>query len=179
MKGVEGKTRVRRVVDSTQIWELLDDGMDMWAAVNGKMVDMHDTMAKFGIHDQDTIRCYGRLKGGAQRFRQPPQDIPGQWTCSLWEAGKGVAHKKSMLWCGNPKHHDPVPPGRVVGPTGTAPQKVPLTDPTFRRHGRQNKISGQHMPSVVPPRQTPAENAGSSNALPWALGVRIDLVREL
>ena len=63
VKGVEGKTRVRRVVDSTQIWELLDDGIDMWAAVNGKRVDMHDT------------------PGGAQRFRQPPQDIPGQWTC--------------------------------------------------------------------------------------------------
>ena len=48
VKGVEGKTRVRRVVDSTQIWELLDDGIDVWAAVNGKRVDMHDTMAKIG-----------------------------------------------------------------------------------------------------------------------------------
>ena len=36
VKGVEGKTRVRRVVDSTQIWELLDEGIDMWVAVNGK-----------------------------------------------------------------------------------------------------------------------------------------------
>ena len=62
-------SHVRRVVDSTQSWELLDDGVDMWAAVNGKRVDMHDTMAKIGIFDQDTIRCYGRLKGGAQRFR--------------------------------------------------------------------------------------------------------------
>ena len=43
------KTRVRRVVDSTQICELLDDGIDMWAAVNGKRVDMHDTMAKIGV----------------------------------------------------------------------------------------------------------------------------------
>ena len=30
VKGVEGKTRVRRVVDSVQIWELLDEGIDMW-----------------------------------------------------------------------------------------------------------------------------------------------------
>ena len=39
VKRVEGKTTVRRVVDSTQIWELLDE------------------------HHQDTIRCYGRLLG--------------------------------------------------------------------------------------------------------------------
>ena len=77
VKGVEGRSKVRRVLDSTQIWELLDDGIDMWAAVNGKMVDMHDTMANIGIHDQDTIRCCGKLRGGAQRFRQPPQDILG------------------------------------------------------------------------------------------------------
>ena len=51
--------------------------------IKEKTVFVHDTMAKIGIHNQDTIRCYGRLKGGAQRFRQPPQDIPGQWTCSL------------------------------------------------------------------------------------------------
>ena len=56
---------------------------------------------------------------------------------------------------------------------------MPATNPTFRRDGRQNKISGQHVPSVVPPRQPPAENVGSSNAIPWAPGVRVDLVREL
>ena len=45
VKGVEGKTKVRRVVDSTQIWEILDEGIDTWAAVNGKSVNLHDTMA--------------------------------------------------------------------------------------------------------------------------------------
>ena len=102
VKGVEGKTRVRRVVDSTQIWELLDDGIDMWAAVNGKRVDVHDTMAKIGIHDQDTIRCYGRLKGGAQRFRQPPQDIPCQWSWSLCGQEWVWPTKVRCFRCGNP-----------------------------------------------------------------------------
>ena len=74
-KKEKGKTKVRRVVDSTQIWELLDEGIDMWVAVNGKKVDRNETMAQIGIHDQDTIRCYGRLLEGAQRL--------GQWTCSL------------------------------------------------------------------------------------------------
>ena len=177
--GVEGKTKVRRVVDTTQIWELLDEGIDMWVAVNGKRLDRNATMAQIGIQDQDTIRCYGRLLGGAQRFRQPPQDIPGQWTCSLCGQERVWPTKNRCSRCGNPKHHDPVSPGPVIGPTGRAPQRVPATNPTFRRDGRQNKISGQHVPSVVPPRQSPAENVGSSNAIPWAPGVRVDLVREL
>ena len=87
--------------------------------------------------------------------------------------------KNRCFRCGNPKHHDPVSPGPVIGPTSRAPQRVPATNPTYRRDGRQNKISGQHVPSVVPPRQSPAENVGSSNAIPWAPGVRVDLVREL
>ena len=67
VKEVEGKTRVRRVLDSTQIWELLDEGIDMWFAANGKRVDVSNAVAKIGIHDQDTIRCYGRLLGGGRR----------------------------------------------------------------------------------------------------------------
>ena len=55
-----------------------------------------------------------------------------------------------------------------------APQRAPATNPTYRRDGRQNKISGQHVPSVIPPRQPPAENVGSNNAIPWAHGVRVD-----
>ena len=78
--------------------------------------------------------------------------------------------KNRCFRCGNPKHHDPVSPGPVIGPTGRAPQRMPATNPTYRRDGRQNKISGQHVPSVVPPRQSPAENVGASNAIPWAPG---------
>ena len=151
----------------------------MWVAVNGKRVDRNATMAQIVIQDQDTIRCYGRLLGGAQRFRQPWQDIPGQWTCSLCGQERVWPTKNRCFRCGNPKHHNPVSPGPVIGPTGRAPQRVLATNPTFRRDGRQNKISGQHVPSVVPPRQSPTENVGSSNAVPWAPGVRVDLVREL
>ena len=81
--------------------------------------------------------------------------------------------------CGNPKNHDPIAPGPIIGPTGRAPQRVPATNPTFRRDGRQNKISGQHVPSVALPQQSPAESVGANNAVPWAPGVRVDLVREL
>ena len=179
VKGVEGKTKVRRVRDTTQIWELLDEGIDMWVAVNGKRVEKDATMAQIGIQDQDTVRCYGRLLGGAQRYRQPPQDIPGQWTCSLCGQERVWPTKNRCFRCGNPKHHDPVSLGPVIGPTGRAPQRMPATNPTYRREGRQNKISGQHVPSVVPPRQSLVENGRTGNTVPWAPGVRVDLVREL
>ena len=103
VKGVEGKTRVRRVVDSTQIWELLDEGIDMWVAVNGKWVDRNATMmAQIGIHDQDTIRCYGRLLGrerggGGSTVQAATTRHSGSVDMLTVWAGKGVAHKKSML----------------------------------------------------------------------------------
>ena len=92
VKGVEGKTRVRRVADSTQIWELLDEGIDMWVAVNGKRVDRNATMAQIGIHDQDTIRCYGRLLGGST-----VQAANARHSGSVDVLTVCVAHKKSML----------------------------------------------------------------------------------
>ena len=136
------------------------EGIDMWAAVN-----MHDSMAKIGVHDQDTIRC-GKLRGGAQRFRQPPQNIPGQWTCSL---------------CGQER----VWPTKAR-PTGRPSQRSPATNPTFRPNGRQSKISGQHTPPAAStlqfptlPQQSQAEGVGANNAVLWAAGVRGDLVRDL
>ena len=183
VKAVERKTRVRRAVDSTQIWELLDDAIDIWAAVNGKRVDMHDTMAKIGIRDQDTFRCYGRLKGGAQRFRQPPQDTPGQWTCSLCGQERAWPTKARCFRCGN---HDPRAHVPVIGPTGRPPQRTPATNPTFRPNGRQNKISGQHKPPAASTQQFPtltqqshAEDVGDNHAVPFVPGMRVDLLRDL
>ena len=79
-----------------------DGGAEIWATVNGKRVGLHDTMTDIGICDQDTIRCYGRLRGGAQWFRQPPQDILGQWTCSACgcqpkNVAFGVGAQKSVI----------------------------------------------------------------------------------
>ena len=98
VKEVEGKTRVRRVVDSTQIWELLDEGIDMWVAVNGKRVDRNATMAQIGIHDQDSIRCYGRVLGGRREEGSTVQARHSRSVdmLTVW-AGRGVAHKKSMF----------------------------------------------------------------------------------
>ena len=64
------------------IWEILDDWMfelDMMISFGGKVVGMHDTMSDIGVSHDCTLRCTKRFCGGAQRFRQPQPDIPGQW----------------------------------------------------------------------------------------------------
>ena len=85
MKGLDGRTTTHRVSEGTMIWEILDDwmiGLDVVISFNGKVVGMHDTVGDIGIGHDCTLRCSGRIRGGAQRFRQPQPDIPGQWTCS-------------------------------------------------------------------------------------------------
>ena len=101
VKGVEGRTRVGRVLDSMQIWELLDDGINMWVAVNGKRVDVNDTVAKIGIHDQDTIRCYGRLLGEGGKGGSTVQTTTTRHSglmdlLCVW-ARTGVANECSLL----------------------------------------------------------------------------------
>ena len=151
VKEVEGKTKV----DSTQIWELLlVDGIDMWAAANGKRVDMHDTMAKIGFM---TKTPFGVI--GAQRFRQPPQDIPGLWTCSLCGQERVWPRKARCFRCGNPRNHDPRAHVPVMGPTGRPPQISPATNPTLGPNGRQNKMSG-------PPHASCSVNAAVSDSSP-------------
>ena len=65
------------------IWKILGERMhemDVMISFNGKMVGMHETMKDIGIGHDCTLRCTGRLQGGAQRLRQQQPDIPGQWT---------------------------------------------------------------------------------------------------
>ena len=49
--------------------------------------------------------------------------------------------------------------------------------PTFRPNGRQNKISGQHTPPLASTSQ--AQGVGANCAVPFAPGVRVDLLRDL
>ena len=180
VKVVERKTRVGRVVDSTKMWELLDEGIDMWVAVNGKRVDRNATMAQG--HNSLLWAASGEREGGGGSSTVQTSTTRHSGSVDMltvWAGNRCGPRMFDVFGSETRKHHEPVPPGPIIGPTGRAPQRVPATNPTFRRDGRQNKISGQHVPSVVPPRQPPAENVGSSNALPWAPGVRVDLVREL
>ena len=119
---------------------------------------MKDTMAGIGIGNHDTVRCYERLRDGAQRFRQPPQDIPGQWTCLACGQERVWLVKTRCFRCGCPKGHDKhVPDPFIVGPAGRPPERFPPTNPSFRPYPRQN-----HQPATpvgtmqnFPPSATP------------------------
>ena len=134
------------------------EGIDMWAAVN-----MHDSMAKIGVHDQDTIRCYGKLRGGAQRFRQPPQNIPGQWKERVWPT--------------------------KARPTGRPSQRSPATNPTFRPNGRQSRDLCSATNPTFWRQWSPIQDLCPSShrlrvlepimLIRWAPGVHVDLVRDL
>ena len=52
------------------------------------------------IGTHDTLRCGGRLRGGAQRYRSPPIDIPGQWTCQACGQERVWPVKTSCFRCG-------------------------------------------------------------------------------
>ena len=67
VKGVDGCTVVHQVKRRTEVRDLLDCTVDVWVTCDGRKVDMGDTMAGIGIGNHDTLRCCGRLRGGAPR----------------------------------------------------------------------------------------------------------------
>ena len=52
------------------------DGLDVYAMVNGKIVDLRSTLWSCGIIDGCTVHIHHRLRGGSR------EDVPQQWTCS-------------------------------------------------------------------------------------------------
>ena len=142
MKGLDGRTTIHRVSDDMMIGEILDDWMiwlDVVISFNGKIVGMHDTVGDLGIERDCTLRCSGRVRGGAQRYRQP--DIPGQWTCSVCFQERVWPGRNRCFRCGAPKGRDPTPsvPPYVVGPTGRQPQRSSPVNPTYRPNQRQQQ----------------------------------------
>ena len=135
---------VHRVHEHTVVGDLLDCTEDVWVTYNGKLVQPGDTIGHIGIGSDDTLRCCGRLRGGAQRYRSQPVDIPGQWTCQACGQERVWPVKTRCFRCGCPKGHVPLQPEPFpVGPLGRAPQRTAPTNPTFRPP-RQN-------PRPVPP----------------------------
>ena len=105
-----------------------------------KKVQPGDTMSHIGIGNHDTLRCSGRLRGGAQRFRPPPIDIPGQWTCQACGQERVWPVKTRCFRCGCPKGHMPPQPDPfVAGPLGGLPQRTAPTNPTYRPQRQNSK----------------------------------------
>ena len=140
MKGLDGRTTSHRVSEGTMVWEILDDwmtGFDVMISFNGKVVGMHDTVGDIGNGHDCTLRCSMRMRGGAQRFRQPQPDIPGQWTCSVCGQERVWPVRNRCFRCGAPKGHDPAPsaaPPYVV--SGRQPQRSNPVNPTYRPNQR-------------------------------------------
>ena len=103
---MDGRTTIHRASDDMMIWEILDDwmvGLDVMISFNGKVIGMHDTVGDIGIGRDCTLRCSGRVRGGAQRYRQPQLDIPGQWTCSVCLQERVWPVRNRCFRCGAPK----------------------------------------------------------------------------
>ena len=175
MKGLDGRTTIHKVSDDMMIGEILDDwliGLDVMISFNGKVVGMHDTVGDLGIERDCTLRCSGRVRGGAQRFRQP--DIPGQWTCSVCFQKRVWPVRNRCFRCGAPKGRDPAPsvvPPYHVGPTGRQPQRSNPVNPTYRPNQRQQQpvvpsASVQSFPPLNQPVPTGRVETSGSGSVP-------------
>ena len=137
MKGLDGRTTSHRVSEGTMVWEILDDwmtGLDVMISFNGKVVGMHDTVGGIGIGHDCTLRCSMRMRGGAQRFRQPQPDIPGQWTCGCVRCeivASGVGVRGAMI-----RLHL---------------QLLPMLLVTGRPLQRSNPVNPTYQPNQTPP----------------------------
>ena len=154
LKGLDGSTVVHQVHGAHCVGYLLDCTEDVWVTHNGKKVHLGDTMSHIGIGNHDTLRCGGRLRGGAQRCRPPPIDIPGQWTWQACGQERVWPVKTRCFRCGCPKGHTPpqLDPS-VAGPLGRLPQRSAPTNPSFWPQHRNSKPVLPHdakLPSVEP-----------------------------
>ena len=127
-------------------------GLDVYAMVHGKMVDLSSTLSSAGIVGDCTVHIHHRLRGGSR------EDVPGQWTCSHCFAPRCWPVRKRCYRCGAARKDLPVSSkgkgnGRgdvAVGPLGRKPpQTAGNVPPTTRR------------PQVVPPRGPPGAGVGS------------------
>ena len=141
----------------TVVGDLLDCTEDVWVTYNGKLVQPGDTIGHIGFGNHDTLRCGGRLRGGAQRYRSPPVDIPGQWTCQACGQDQVWPVKTRCFRCGCPKGHvPPQPDSFLAGPWGRLSQRTASTNPTYRPQPQNPKLVHPNgVTQIFPPLNQP------------------------
>ena len=149
---VKGKAVVRGCLEEVLSQVVGTDGLDVYATMNGKILDLCSTSLSCGITNDCTVHVHFRLRGGSR------EDVPGQWTCSQCFAPRCWPVRKRCYRCGAARDDLPVSNkgkgnGKVdvaVGPLGRKPpQTAGNVPPTTRR------------PQVVPPRGPPGAGVGS------------------
>ena len=129
----------------------------------GSWFNLGDTIGHIVIGTHDTLRCGGRLRGGAQRYRSQPVDIPGQWTCQACGQEQVWPVKTHCFRCGCPKGHvPPQPESFLAGPLGRLSQRIAPTNPTYRPQRQNSK-------PVHP-------NGATQNFTPWNQPLPVGLV---
>ena len=78
------------------------DGLDVYATMNGKILDLCSTLLSCGITDGCTVHVHFRLRGGSR------EDVPGQWTCSQCFAPRCWPVRKRCYRCGAARDDLPV-----------------------------------------------------------------------
>ena len=104
---VKGKVGMSTSVVRGSLEEILSqvigtDGLDVYAMVNGKFVDLRSTLWSGGITDVCTVHIHYRLRGGSR------EDVPGQWTCSHCFAPRCWPVRKRCYRCGATREDLPV-----------------------------------------------------------------------
>ena len=128
------------------------DGVDVYAMMYGKILDLRSTLLFCGITDGCTVHIHYRLRGGSR------EDVSGQWTCSQCFAQRCWPVRKRCYRCGAAREDLPVPSkgkgngqGDVaVGPLGRKPPPTAGNVPPTARK-----------PQVVPPRGPPGAGLGA------------------
>ena len=169
VKGVDGHPVVHRVHEHTVVGDKLDCMEDVWVTYNGKLVQPGDTIGHIGIGIHDTLRCGGRLRSGAQRYRSQPVDIPGQWTCQACGQERVWPVKTRCFRCGCLKGHvPPQPESFLAGPLGRLPQRIAPTNPTYRLQRKPVSPNGatQNFPPLNQPLPVGLVDAPASGSVP-------------
>ena len=172
VKEVDGWTVVHGVQEHTVVGDLLDCTEDVLVTFYGNKVQPGDTMSHIGIGNHDTLRCGGRFRGGAQRCRPPPIDIPGQWTCQACGQERVWPVKTRCFRCGCPKGHMPPQPDPfVAGPLGRLPQRTTPTNPSYRPQHQNSKPvlptgTTQNFPLLNQPLSVGLVDAAASGSVP-------------
>ena len=129
------------------------NGLDVYAMMNRKILNLRSTLSSCGITDGCTVHIHFRLRGGSR------EGVPGQWTCSQCFAPRCWPVRKRCYRCGAEREDLPVSSKGKGNGKGDVVAVGPLGRKPPRTAG--NLLPTTRRPQVVPPRGPPGAGVGS------------------